>query len=211
MIIFKKLIYLKEAVKNALGETGMDFSDVSFTFEKLVYLNGLFDSIPILDEINLRENEEFKIKEIYRTVQDSLVTHHIPLKVKVDSNEKANTKYIISFEDFDKEQEYIKKNLSKLNKELLNPYIIVIESYFRALVNNVYKYQLFLDTYYEYQIYMLNVDELILNSEFAKEFPVEFKKLSNESLTKSFVKTLKDCIILSKYIDYGHDRTIIYL
>jgi len=62
----------------------MDFSDVSFTFEKLVYLNGLFDSIPILDEINLRENEEFKIKEIYRTVQDILVTHHIPLKVKVD-------------------------------------------------------------------------------------------------------------------------------
>ena len=121
----------------------MDFSDVSFTFEKLVYLNGLFDSIPILDEINLRENEEFKIKEIYRTVQDSLVTHHIPLKVKVDSNEKANTKYIINFEDFDKEQEYIKKNLSKLNKELLNRYITVIESDFRALVNNVYKYQLF--------------------------------------------------------------------
>jgi len=90
----------------------------------------------------------------------------------------------------------------------LNPYITVIESDFRALVNNVYKYQLFLDTYFEYQIYMLNVDELIFNSEFAKEFPAEFKKLSNESLTKSLVRTLKDCIILSKYIDYGHDRTI---
>ncbi len=85
----------------------MDFSDASFTFEKLVNKNGLFDSIPILDEINLRANEEFKIKEIYKTVQDSFATHHIPLKVKVDSNEKANTKYIISFEDFDKEQEYI--------------------------------------------------------------------------------------------------------
>ena len=93
----------------------------------------------------------------------------------------------------------------------MNPYITVIESDFRALVNNVYKYQLFLDTYYEYQIYMLNVDELIFNSEFAKEFPAEFKKLSNESLNKALVRTLKDCIVLSKYIDYGHDRTIIYL
>ena len=34
------------------------------------------------------------------------------------------------------------------------------------------------------------------------------KKLSNESLNKALVRTLKDCIVLSKYIDYGHDRTI---
>ena len=204
----QKVDYLKDLVKNALGLSGIDFSDSNFTLEKLINTNGIFDSIPILDEINLRANEEFKIKEIYKSVQESLIAHHIPLKVKLDSNEKANAKYIISFEDFDKEQEYIENNLSKLNKELMNPYISVIESDFRVIVNNVYKYQLFLDTYYEYQIYMLNVDELIFNSEFAKEMPTEFKKLSNESLTKTLVRTLKDCIVLNKYIEYGHERTI---
>ena len=204
----QKVDYLKDLVKNTLGLIGMDFSDTILTLDKLINMDSLFDSIPILDEINLRANEEFKIKEIFKNSQDSLITHHIPLKVKVDNNEKANTKYIINFPDFDKEQEFIETNLSKLNKELMNPYISVIESDFRVLVNNIYKYQLFLDTYYEYQIYMLHVDDLILNSEFAKEFPAEFKKLSNESLTKSLVRTLKDCIILNKYIEYGHDRTI---
>ena len=204
----QKIEYLRDSVKNNLGLIGMDFSDALITVEKLINTNGLFESIPILDEINLRANEEFKIKEIYKTVQDSFIVHHIPLKVKVDNNEKANTKYIIAFDDFDKEQEFIEKNLAKLNKELLNPYITVIESDFRNLVNNVYKYQLFIDTFYEYQMYLFNVDDLIFNSEFAKEFPAEFKKLSNESLTKSLVRILKDCIVLNKYIEYGHDRTI---
>ena len=134
--------------------------------------------------------------------------HHIPLKIKSDTNEKVNTKYIIHPDNFDKEQEFIEQNLSKLNKELMNPYITVIENDFRILVNNFYKYQLFLDTFYEYQTYMLNIDDLIFNSDFAKELPAEFKKLSNESLTKSLVRTLKDCNMLNKYIDYGHDRTI---
>ena len=204
----QKVDYLRELVKNALGLTGLDFSENVLTFEKLIKINGLFDSIPILDEINLRANEEHKIKELYKNVQDSFIVHHIPLKAKVDNNEKGYAKYTISLEDFDKEQEFIEANLSKLNQELLNPYISVIENDFRILINNIYKYQLFLDTYYEYQIYMLNIDDLIYNSDFAKEFPGEFKKLSNESLTKSLVRTLKDCMVLNKYMEYGHDRAI---
>ena len=206
----QKIDYLKDLVRNALNISGMDFSENTFTLEKLININKLFDAIPILDEINLRANEEHKIKEIYKTVQDNFNNHHIPFKIKLDNNnnEKGNAKYIIDFDDFDKEQEFIEGHLYKLNKELMNHYISVIESDFRTLVNNVYKYQFFLDTFYEYQIYMLNVDNLIFNSDFAKELPGEFKKLSNESLTRSLIRTLKDCNVLNKYIEYGHERTI---
>ena len=41
----QKVDYLKDYVKNALNLTGMDFSDPSFLLEKLVYLNGIFNSI----------------------------------------------------------------------------------------------------------------------------------------------------------------------
>ena len=203
----QKVDYLKDLVKNALNTNSIDFSDSNFLLEKLINLNGLFEAIPTLDEINKRANEEFRIKEIYKTVLDNLNVHHIPFKVKVD-NEKGSAKYIIIFEDFDNEQEFIEQNLSKLNKELLNPYVTVIERDFRILINNFYKYQYFLETFYDYQLYMIRVDDLIYNSEFAKEFPAEFKKLSNESLTKSLMKILKDTTVLNKYIEYGHERSI---
>ena len=203
----QKIDYLKELVRNALNVGSIDFLDASFLLEKLISLNGLFEAIPTLDEINRRANEENKIKDIYKKVLDNFSTHHIPFKVKVD-NEKGIAKYIITFEDFDKEYEFIEKNISQLNKELLNPYISVIEREFRILVNNIYKYQYFLETFYDYQLYMLKIDNLIFNSEFSKEFPAEFKKLSNESLTKSLMKTLKDSTLLSKYIEYAHERSI---
>ena len=203
----QKIDYLKELLKNALNTNYIDFTDSNFLLEKLISLNGLFDAIPSLNEINRRANEEYRIKEIYKKVHDDFNNHHIPFKIKLD-NEKSSAKYIISFEDFDNEQEFIEKNLSQLNKELLNPYISVIERDFTILVNNIYKYQYFLETFYDYQVYMIRVDDLIFNSEFAKEFPGEFKKLLNESLTKSLVKTLKDCTVLSKYIEYGHERSI---
>ena len=57
------------------------------------------------------------------------------------------------FEDFDTEQEFIEENLSKLNKELLNTYVSVIERDFKILINNLYKYQYFLETFYDYQLY----------------------------------------------------------
>ena len=203
----QKIDYLKELLKNALNLGNVDFLDSGFLLEKLINSNDLFDSIPTLDEINRRANEEHRIKEIYKTSLDNLNTHHIPFKIKVD-NEKGSAKYIISFEDFDTEQEFIEENLSKLNKELLNTYVSVIERDFKILINNLYKYQYFLETFYDYQLYMIRIDDLIFSSEFAKEFPAEFKKLSNESLKKSLMKTLKDCTVLNKYIEHGHERTI---
>ena len=54
---------------------------------------------------------------------DKFTSHHIPFKLKVD--EKGISKYIIQFEDFDTEQEFIESLLSVLNKEMLNPYVAV--------------------------------------------------------------------------------------
>ena len=43
MKIFKKIDYLKIYVKNALNLAGMDFTDATFTLEKLLYLNWIFN------------------------------------------------------------------------------------------------------------------------------------------------------------------------
>ena len=203
----QKIDYLKQQLKNILNIKIIEFSEPSFLLENLISKKEFFNSIPSLNEINRRANEEQRIKEIYKEVLDKINAHHIPLKVKVN-NEKGIAKYIINYDDFDNEQEFIEENLSKLNKELLNPYVSVIERDLRALINNIYKYQHFLDIFYDYQLYLHNIDDLIFNSDFGKDFPAEFKKLANDSLTKYLMKILKDSSILSKYFEYGHERAV---
>ena len=159
-----------------------------------------------MDEINRRANEENRIKILYKENFDKFVGHHIPFKLKVD--EKGTSKYIIQFEDFDLEQEFIESLLAILNKEMLNPYVAVKQVELSKLITNIYKYQYFLEVFLDYQIYMLKIDSLLGNTEFSKEFPSEYKKLMGESLTKSLVKLLKDSMSLGKYIDYAHERCI---
>ena len=203
----QKIDYLKQLLKNALNIKFNDFSDNNFLLENLISQNDLFKVIPNLEEINKRANEEQRIGEIYKEVLVNINSHHIPLKVKVN-NEKGTAKYIINYDDFDKEQEFIDENLSKLNKELLNPYVSVIERDLKILINNIYKYQYFLEIFFDYQLYLEKVDDLIYNSDFGKEFPGEFKKLANESLTKSLMKILKDSLVLNKYFEGGHEKAI---
>ena len=202
----QKVDYLKELLKGALNIGNMDFNDNNFLLEKIMNIPGIFDNLPTLDEINRRANEEERIKILYKANLDKFTAHHIPFKLKVD--EKGTSKYIIQFEDFDKEQEFIESLLSVLNKEMLNPYVAVKQIELNKLITNIYKYQFFLEVFLDYQIYMLKTDTLLYNTEFSKEFPSEYKKLMGESLTKSLVKLLKDSMNLGKYIDYAHERCI---
>ena len=201
-----KVDYLKELLKGALNLGNIDFNDNSFLLEKIMNIPGIFDNLSTLDEINRRANEEERIKILYKVNLDKFTSHHIPFKLKVD--EKGISKYIIQFEDFDNEQEFIESLLSVLNKEMLNPYVAVKQIELNKLITNIYKYQFFLEIFLDYQIYMLKTDTLLYNTEFSKEFPSEYKKLMGESLTKSLVKLLKDSMNLGKYIDYAHERCI---
>ena len=202
----QKVDYLKELLRGALNIGNVDFNDINFLLEKIMNIAGIFDNLPTLDEINRRANEEERIKILYKANLDKFTAHHIPFRLKVD--EKGISKYIIQFEDFDKEQEFIESLLSVLNKEMLNPYVAVKQIELNKLITNIYKYQYFLEVFLDYQIYMLKTDTLLYNTEFSKEFPSEYKKLMGESLTKSLVKLLKDSMNLGKYIDYAHERCI---
>ena len=163
----------------------------------------------LIFELNKRANEENRIKILYSQNLSKFNSHHIPFKLKVD--EKGISKYVINFEEFDKEQEFIESLLSVLNKEMLNPYVAVKSVEMTKLINNIYKYQYFLEVFLDYQIYTFKTDTLLINTEFSKEFPSEFKKLMGESLTKNLTKLFKDNNILGKYIDYAHERVISHL
>ena len=202
----QKVDYLKELLRGALNLGNIDFNDINFLLEKILNIPGIFDNLPALDELNRRANEEERIKILYKNNLDKFTSHHIPFKLKVD--EKGISKYIIQFEDFDNEQEFIESLLSVLNKEMLNPYVGVKQNELTKLISNIYKYQYFLEIFLDYQIFMLKTDTLLYNTEFSKEFPSEYKKLMGESLTKSLVKLLKDSMNLGKYIDYAHERCI---
>ena len=202
----QKVDYLKDLLKAAFDLTSIDFNDLSFTLEKIINIRDLFNQIPTLDELNKRANEENRIKLLYSEHSSKFTSHHIPFKLKVD--EKGTSKYIIEFDQFDREQEFIQTLLAVLNKEMLNPYVAVRSVEITKLINNIYKYQYFLEVFLDYQIYTFRTDTLLLNTEFSKEFPSEFKKLMSENLTKNLTKLFKDNGNLGKYIDYAHERII---
>ena len=197
--------YLRDNLKSILN-IQFDFSDLLFTLNKLMNLPNLNNIYDELKTLNTQANEERRIKDIYKSINSTFISHRIPLRMRTDT--EKGTKYVIYTNEMDEEYEYIEKNLVILNKEILNKYIYVIKQDFTKLISSFYKYQTFLDLYNQYQIFMLKCDGLISNSEFAKEMPLEYKKLSNDSLTKSLIKTLKDNLNLGKYIEYAHERAL---
>jgi hypothetical protein len=158
----QKVDYLKEMLRSALNLPIIDFNDNSLFLEKIINIKDLFNAIPTLDEINKRANEENRIKILYNDNLNKFNSHHIPLKLKVD--EKGLSKYIINFDDFDVEQEFIESLLSVLNKEMLNPYVAVKSVEMTKLINSIYKYQYFLEVFLDYQIYTFKTDTLLYNT-----------------------------------------------
>jgi len=114
----QKVDYLRELLKSSLSLNNIDFNDSNFLLERILNIPGIFDVLPTLDEINRRANEENRIKILYKETLDKFTAHHIPFKLKVD--EKGISKYIIKFEDFDTEQEFIESLLAVLNNDSIN-------------------------------------------------------------------------------------------
>ena len=199
--------FLRDSLKKIMNLTTMEFTDSTFLFEKLLNMKGLYDAIPKMEEINTRANEEQRLITLHKDILEVIVNHYIPLTLKVDP-EKGYSKYIITNEDLNKEEEFIEQNISLLNKEMLNKYISIVQNDFQILINKIYKYQNFLNLFYDYQCYILRLDNIIYNADFIKEFPSDFKKLSSESMTKSLMKLLKESLSLGKYLESAHDRVM---
>jgi hypothetical protein len=183
----------------------MEFTDSSFLFEKLLNMKGLYDAIPSMEEINTRANEEQRLVDLLKEETEIVYNHIIPLTLKV-SQEKNYSKFIITNDDLTKEEKFIEQNISILNKEILNKYISFIKKDYEILINKMYKYQNFLYLFYDYQCYILKLDNLIYNQDFIKECPSDFKKISSESMTKSLMKSLKESVNLGRYLDVTNER-----
>ena len=199
--------FLRDSLKKIMNLTNMEFTDPAFLFEKLLNMKGLYDAIPKMQEINLRANEENRLIKLHKEKTQTIFSHYIPLTLKVDT-EKGYSKYIITNEDLIKEEEFIEQNISTLNKEMLNPYISIVLNDFQILINKIYKYQNFLYLFYDYECYILRLDNIIYNADFIKEYPSDFKKLSSENMTKSLMKLLKDSLNLGKYLESAHERAM---
>ena len=199
--------FLRDSLKKIMNLTNMEFTDPTFLFEKLLNMKGLYDAIPKMQEINTRANEEQRLINLHKKKTDIIYNHYIPLTLKVDP-EKGYSKYIITNDDLNKEEAFIEDNISALNKEMLNPYISIIQNDFQQLINKIYKYQNFLYLFFDYECYILRLDEIIYNAEFSKEYPSDFKKLSSENITKSLMKLLKESLSLGKYLDSAHERVM---
>jgi len=167
----QRVDYLKDLLRQTLGLTSVDFTDISLVLEKIINIRDLFNYLPTLDELNKRANEENRIKILYMENLNKFTSHHIPFKLAVD--DKGASKYII--ENFDEEQEFIEQLLSVLNKEMLNPYVAVKSVEMTKLINSIYKYQYFLEVFSDYQKYTKKTDSLLASTEFSKEFPSEYK------------------------------------
>ena len=199
--------FLRDSLKKIMNLTNMEFTDSNFLFEKLLNMKGLYDAIPSMEEINTRANEEQRLTDLLKQETEIIYNHIIPLTLKV-SQEKNYSKYIITNDDLAKEEEFIEKNISTLNKEKLNKYISVVKNDYELLINKMYTYQNFLFLYYDYQCYILRLDNIIYNQDFIKECPSDFKKISSESMTKSLMKSLKESVNLGRYLDVTNERII---
>ena len=192
--------FLRDSLKKIMNLTNTEFTDPTFLFEKLLVMKGLYDAIPKMEEINTRANEEQRLINLHKEKTETIYNHLIPLTLKLDA-EKGYSKYIITNEDLIKEEEFIEQNISILNKEMLNPYIGIVQNDFQLLINKIYKYQNFLYLFYDYECYILRLDNIIYNADFIKEYASDFKKISSENITKSLMKLLKESLNLGKYFE----------
>ena len=199
--------FWRDSLKKVMNLTNTEFTDPTFLFEKLLVMKGLYDAIPKMEEINTRANEEQRLITLHKEKTEIIHNHLIPLTLKVDA-EKRYSKYIITNEDLIKEEEFIEQNISILNKEMLNPYIAIVQNDFQLLINKIYKYQNFLYLFYDYECYILRLDNIIYNADFIKEYASDSKKISRENITKSLMKLLKESLNLGKYLDSSHERAM---
>ena len=177
-----------------LLKTEMKLDDAFFTIEKLMSMNHIYEKIDEFDELNTRANEEKRLKDLIKNIDDGFYSRKVPIKPNYDKKE------------LDKEFEFVEENIKVLNKIYLEKYVRCIIKELEKTTSDFIKYQNILLTYVSYQDYVIKSEGIMDSGEFAKEMPTEYKKLMSENLKRNLYKTVKDNPNVMKLLEHAYDK-----
>ena len=168
--------------------------DHNLTCGQLLENENIIKKLEEIKELNLRGNEEKRLKDLIRDISESFYPRRIPM---------AYNK-----EDFEKEFEFVEENLRMLNRIFLNRYCGCILQRLEKIVGDFTKYQHFLLNFEGLQKYLVKSEGILENPEFLKDNPAEHKKLMNENLKKTLFNICKDNRIVQRFFEHGYEKAI---
>ena len=186
------LNYLLELLK--LVDYKLD--DPMITVDKIMNINDIFEKIPEIEELNRRANEENRLKNLIKEIQETFYPRKIPVKLIYDKN------------DFNREFEFVEENLKMIYRIYLNQYVKCILKDLDKLNFDFKRYQNFLINYVNFQDYVIKSEGIMDNNEFAKEMPIEYKKLLSENLKRNLLKNVKDYPTVQRFLEHAYDKTL---
>ena len=194
--------YLDE-LKLILG-LNYEISDSLFTVAALMKMD-ITDVIANVMELNRKANEEVFLQVRINEIKQKFTTHRIPIskfnKITIAVDKAAIDKYYINQTNLEDNYTFVEENLMSIKHLLLNPYSEIIRKDSNELFIGFQKYLKLLDEISAFQNHWLASDNFIFYSDFVKEFPGEYKKVTvidNEH--KKLCKLIKENGLLAKYV-----------
>ena len=179
-----------------LLKTEMKLDDALFTTEKLMTMPHIYDKVNEIDELNTRANEEKRLKDLIKNIDDGFYSRKVPIKPNYDKKE------------LEKEFEFVEENIKVLNKIYLEKYVKCIISELEKTSIDFTKYQTILMQYVLYEDYVIKSEGIMDSGEFAKEMPAEYKKLMSENLKRNLYKTVKDNPTVLKLLEHAYEKLL---
>ena len=167
-----------------------------YIVQKLLDINDLHTRYDDIIELNIRANEERKLKDLIKVISDGFYKRKLPIKLSFNKK------------DFAREFEFIEENLMIVHKIYLNKYHDIISKDLERINSDLSRYYNFITLYAHYQEYIFKSDGILENGEFSKEMPAEYKKLTNENLKKNLYKHLKDYGSVERFLENVYDKVI---
>ena len=168
--------------------------EYNLTCGQILDNENILNKLPEIKELNIRGNEEKRLKDIIKSTSESFYPRRIPMSY--------------SKEDFDREFEFVEENLKMLYRIYLNRYCSCILERLERIISDFSKYRNFLLNYENLQKYSSKIEGILENQEFAKDNPAEHKKLMNENLKKTLFNLCKDNRIVQRFFEHGYEKVI---
>ena len=179
-----------------LLKTEMKLDDALFTTDKLMSMPHIYDKVHEIEELNRRANEEKRLKDLIKEIQEGFYSRKVPIKPNYDKKE------------LEKEFEFVEENIKVLNKIYLEKYVRCIIKELEKTNHDFIKYQNVLMQYVVYQDYVIKSEGIMDSGEFAKEMPIEYKKLLSENLKRNLYKIVKDNPLVQKLLEHAYEKLL---
>ena len=170
--------------------------DPMYVVQKLLDIGDLMERLDDIKELNVRANEERKLKDLIETIKLGFYKRKLP--IKMNFNKK----------DFAREFEFIEENLMVVHKIYLNKYCDIIFKELEQVNYDLNRYYNFITVYAHYQEYIFKSEGILENGEFSKEMPAEYKKLASENLKRNLHKHLKDYGSVERFLGNVYDKVL---